>query len=153
MVDDRDGAHLRTAIAASRSARDKGNEPYGAVLVSAGDQILAIAENTQIVERDCTGHAETNLVRALRGAIAKSALETSTLYASGEPCAMCAAAIYYAGIGRVVFALGRQRMVALSSSDDGIAISAADLLALARPTVIVEGPFLDDEAAEVLLGR
>jgi tRNA(adenine34) deaminase len=153
MIDEADLSHLRKAIAASRSARDRGNAPYGAVLVDADGNRLAIAENTQIVGQDCTGHAETNLVRSIGTRIDGSVLKFSTLYASGEPCAMCAGAILNVGIGRVVFALGQARMCEISASTDGIAIGAGELLARAQPKVIVEGPVLEDKAAQVLLGN
>jgi tRNA(Arg) A34 adenosine deaminase TadA len=153
MINEADLSHLREAIAASRSARDRGNAPYGAVLVDADGNRLGTAENTQIVAQDCTGHAETNLVRSIGARIDGSVLKFSTLYASGEPCAMCAGAIHNAGIGRVVFALGRVRMNEIAASTDGIAIGAAELLARAQPKVTVEGPVLEDEAAQVLLGN
>jgi tRNA(Arg) A34 adenosine deaminase TadA len=153
MIDEADLSHLRKAIAASRSARDRGNAPYGAVLVDADGNLLAVAENTQIIGQDCTGHAETNLVRTIGASIDGSILKFSTLYASGEPCAMCAGAIYNAGIGRLVFALSQARMCEFASSADCIAIGAAELLARAQPRVIVEGPVLEDEAAQVLIGN
>lgn len=153
MINEADLSHLREAIAASRSARDRGNAPYGAVLFDAGGNRLAVAENTQIVGQDCTGHAETNLVRSIGTTIDRSVLRFSTLYASGEPCAMCAGAIHNAGIGRVVFALSQTRMCEIAASTDGIAIGAGELLARARPEIIVEGPVLEDEAAQVLLGN
>lgn len=152
MINEVDLSHLREAIAASRSARERGNAPYAAVLVDADGNRLAIAENTQIVGQDCTGHAETNLVRSIGATIDRSVLKFSTLYANGEPCAMCAGAIHNAGIGRLVFALSQARMCAAST--DGIAIGAGELLARAQPKeVIVEGPVLEDEAAQVLLGN
>lgn len=153
MINDADLSHLREAIAISRQARDRGNAPYGAVLVDAGGNRLATAENNQIVAQDCTGHAETNLVRSIGATIDGAVLKRSTLYASGEPCAMCAGAIHNAGIGRVVFGLGRARMCEISASTDGIAIGASELLARAQPKIIVEGPLLEDEAAEVLIGK
>lgn len=57
-----DLAHLRRAIELSILARDHGNHPFGAVLVSADGRVLE-AENTVLTDRDVTAHAETNLVR------------------------------------------------------------------------------------------
>ncbi len=47
MITDVDLQNLKSAIAASRSARDKGNQPYGAILVSADGEVLLTAENTE----------------------------------------------------------------------------------------------------------
>ena len=55
--------HLREAIALARSAREHGNHPFGALLVDEHKTVLLEAENTVVTERDCTGHAETNLMR------------------------------------------------------------------------------------------
>ena len=63
MVNELDIEHLRSAIAVAWRAREHGNHPFGAVLVDANNQLILEAENTVITERDCTGHAETNLVR------------------------------------------------------------------------------------------
>jgi len=60
MITDVDLQNLKSAIAASRSARDKGNQPYGAILVSADGEVLLTAE---VWSKDCTAHAETNLIR------------------------------------------------------------------------------------------
>jgi tRNA(Arg) A34 adenosine deaminase TadA len=66
---------------------------------------------------------------------------------------MCAGAIHNAGIGRLVFALSQALMREIAASTDGIAIGADELLSRAQPKVIVEGPVLEDEAAQVLLGN
>ena len=101
-------AHLRAAIELSRAARAKGNEPYGALLVDAGGTVLLGGENTQVTDRDCTGHAELNLMRAASRRFDAATLAGCTVYASGEPCPMCAGAIYWGGVGRVVYALERR---------------------------------------------
>src|SRR5205085_4758795 len=54
---------LRRAIAIAQQARDHGNHPFGALLVDAQQQVILEAENTVVTEQDCTGHAETNLMR------------------------------------------------------------------------------------------
>ena len=63
------------------------------------------AENTVNTAHDATGHAETNLVRLASQQFAPEELAKFTLYTSTEPCAMCAGAIHWSRIGRVVFAL------------------------------------------------
>jgi tRNA(adenine34) deaminase len=148
-----DLGHLRTAIAASRKARDKGNAPYGAVLVSARGEVLLTVENTEVHDKDCTAHAETNLVRQASPRFESDVLRGATIYASAEPCPMCAGSIYNSGIGRLVFALGQPRMYEIAGGTSGLRLRASEVLAHGTPRVVVEGPALEGEAAEVLLGR
>ncbi len=102
-----DGEHLRRTIELAYEARKRGNAPFGAVLVAEDGRILAEGKNTQNTEHDVTGHAETNLVRAAFRSVCADTLAASTLYASGEPCAMCSGAILLYGIPRVIIGENR----------------------------------------------
>ncbi|MEM7134868.1 MAG: nucleoside deaminase [Chloroflexota bacterium] len=102
---ERDIVYLRQALAIAQRARENGNHPFGALIVDEDDNVLAEAENTVTTEQDCTGHAETNLMRKASQAFPPDKLECCTLYTSTEPCAMCSGAIHWGRIGRVVFAL------------------------------------------------
>src|SRR5690606_17045761 len=106
---DNQTALLREAIALSKSAVDHGNEPFGAVLVKDGEIILR-AENSVFGGRDMTNHAEMNLVKLAAQHYDPAFLADCTLYSSTEPCAMCAGAIYWSGIGHLVFACSEQRL-------------------------------------------
>lgn len=101
---------LRQAIEVAANARRHGNHPFGAVLVDASGQVLLTAENTVVTERDCTGHAETNLMRIASQRHTPEELAACTLYASTEPCPMCAGAIFWGGLGRVVYALSETQL-------------------------------------------
>ena len=152
-MNEADLQHLRAAIAASRSAREHGNQPFGAVLVDDKNKLLLKAENTQVTDRDCTGHAEANLMREASRKYARDMLVKCTLYASTEPCAMCAAAIYWGGVGRVVFALSGQFINELAGEGaDKLNLSCRELLAHGQRQVSVFGPALEEEAKEPLLG-
>ena len=110
-LDERDGRYLRKAIGWSHLARRRGNRPFGSIIVSADGEVLAEAYNNTGETGDCTGHAETNAIRALAGrGISREALAGATLYASGEPCVMCAGAIFWSNIGRVVFGIDAERL-------------------------------------------
>jgi tRNA(Arg) A34 adenosine deaminase TadA len=100
---------MQRAIAAARRARDKGNHPFGAVLVDGQGQMLMEAENTVVTDNDCTAHAETNLIRQAARTYDRDFLARCTLYSSTEPCAMCAGAIYCGNVRRVVFGLSKER--------------------------------------------
>jgi tRNA(Arg) A34 adenosine deaminase TadA len=151
-VNDADAEFLRRALAVAREARLQGDEPFGAVLVDASGTMVGEAGNTKITERDPTGHAEINLVRSVARQHDVGALDGCTLYASTEPCAMCSAAIYWSGIGRVVFALGSEtllQMVGNSPVNDALAVSSREIFARGKRAVDVEGPLLEREAAAV----
>ncbi len=146
---DHDIALLRRSIELSISAVAHGNHPFGALLADADGQVVLTAENTVLTERDITGHAETNLVRL--AARTHPDLSAFSLYTSCEPCAMCAGAIYWAGVGRVVFAMSEANLrVITGAHPDNPTLAHPCRLVFAdgaRPTA-VEGPTIADEAAE-----
>ncbi len=144
---------LRAAIALSARARERGNEPYGALLGDAEGNVRLEAENTQVTDRDCTGHAELNLMREASRRFDSETLARCTVYASGEPCPMCAGAIYWGGVGRVVYALSVRSMVELAGeAAEEIHLGCADVLAHGTRAVEVAGPMLEDEARRVFDG-
>ncbi len=152
---DADLVHARRAIALAAESRAEGNHPFGALLVDADGQVVAEAHNSVVVGHDPTGHAETNLVRQA-GPIAASEgieLSTTTLYTSTEPCAMCAGAIYWAGIGRVVYALAEVDLLAMTGGDHPdnptLALPCRQVFAAGSQPVDVDGPVLEAEARAV----
>ncbi len=146
---------LRAAVEVARRAREAGNHPFGAVLAAADGTVLAEAENTVTTARDVTGHAELNLVRTASGCYGEQELETCTLYSSTEPCAMCAGAIYWSGIGRVVYALAEARLGEMTGADaenPTMHLSARTVLAAGQRAIVVEGPVEMPEAEAVHAG-
>ena len=146
---------LRKAITLASSAVAHGNSPFGAVLVDANGQFLLEAENSVAASRDSTAHAETNLVRTAYQAYPHEVLAGCTLYASTEPCAMCAAAIFWAGIGRVVFALSEHEMVAQvgpALAADFLDLPCREVFARGGHPVEVLGPLLQEEARQAHIG-
>ncbi|WEO76611.1 nucleoside deaminase [Cryobacterium sp. SO2] len=149
-----DETYLERAIAVAHRARSGGNHPFGAILVTADGTVLE-AENSVVTANDPTGHAETNLVRLASARLSKEDLRTSTLYTSTEPCVMCAGAVYWAGIGRVAYALPEQMLAAMVPEQDGeptLDLPCRDVFARGGNTVIVAGPALIEVAAEVHRG-
>jgi tRNA(Arg) A34 adenosine deaminase TadA len=138
---------LRRAIAISQQARDHGNHPFGALLVDAKGQELLEAENTVVTEQDITGHAETNLVRLASRQFAPEVLATCTLYSSAEPCPMCAGAIHWGNLGRLVYGVGGSRFYALFGSDPNLLrLPCREVFARTLRPIEVIGPALEDEA-------
>lgn len=109
-LSEEDGRYLRLAIDLSRVARERGNRPFGAAIVSAEGEILAQAWNSNIETGDCTAHAEVSAIRAASPHHSRETLARATLYSSGEPCVMCAGAIFWSNIGRVVFGIDAERL-------------------------------------------
>ena len=105
-LDERDGRYLRKAIYWSHAASRRGNRPFGAIVVSAAGDVIAEAYNATAENGDCTSHAEMGAIRALAARRpTREELAGATLYSSAEPCVMCAGAIFWSNIGRVVFGI------------------------------------------------
>ena len=151
-VTERDLAHLRAAIAVAAQARFHGNHPFGAVLVSANSELLLSAENTVLTDRDPTGHAELNLVRLAGRSLTRDELGECTLYASTEPCAMCATAMYWGGISRVVYGTSAAQLNAAASPSadhDTLDLPCRVVFAAGTRVIKVQGPLLEVEAWRV----
>ena len=152
MNDDPDLLHLYRAIELAASARAHGNHPFGSLLVDADGRVVLEAENTVVTGRDVTAHAEQNLVREASARFGPDELATYTLYTSTEPCAMCAGAIFWSGIGRVVFALSSARLGEVVQDPTGawtLAVSCRDVFVRGGRTVDVRGPQIENEALVV----
>lgn len=146
---------LRQAVSIARDARGHGNHPFGALLADAAGEVLLTAENTVVTESDATGHAETNLVRLASRRFSQPELAVSTLYTSTEPCAMCSGAIYWSGIGSVVYALAEETLYEMTGADaenPTLVLPCRTVFAAGQRTVRVEGPYDIAEAVEVHAG-
>ena len=145
---DDDTAHMEAAIHASRQAVALGNMPFGATVVKDGRR-LQVSRNEQVTSGDCMAHAEVVAVRDAVRVHGREALRGATVYASGEPCAMCCGAMFWAGITRVVYAATLDDIIE-SLGDPTLAMTSTPLLATASPAVQVQGPLLREAAASVL---
>jgi len=94
---------MARALDLAREAADAGEVPVGCVIV-AGGEIVGEGRNSPIVMLDPTAHAEILALRQAAIAIGNYRLEDATLYATLEPCAMCAGALVAARVGTLVFA-------------------------------------------------
>lgn len=100
---DTDAAMMRLALEEARSAAEKGEVPVGAV-VARGTEVVARAHNERETTNDPTAHAELLALRRAAEALHGWRLTDCTLYATLEPCPMCAGALHAARIGRLVYA-------------------------------------------------
>ena len=110
--------YMRRAIALSlRAIRTNRGMPFGAVIVRDGE-VIAEAHNTVTSENDPTAHAEMNAIRAACAKLGTFRLEGCEIYASGEPCPMCLAAIYWARLDRIYYANRQEDANRVGFSDE-----------------------------------
>ena len=141
---------LRRAIDIARRAREHGNHPFGALLADEQGNVLLEAENTVVTDRDCTGHAELNLMRLASRQYSFEALTHCTLYTSTEPCPMCTGSIFWGGVGRVVYALSEDGLYSMTGdSPHKLPVGCREVLARGARPIEVLGPALEAEARSV----
>jgi len=109
---------MRLALALARRAARRGEVPVGAVLLDATGRVLAAEHNRTVTHCDPTAHAEMLCLRKAASALGNYRLAGVTLYVSLEPCPMCAGALIWARVGRVVFAASDPKAGALGSVVD-----------------------------------
>ena len=97
-----DEEYMQRALAEAKAAYDADEVPVGAVVVCR-DRIIARAHNLTETLNDVTAHAEMQTITAAANALGGKYLDTGTLYGTVEPCVMCAGAIGWAQMGRVVY--------------------------------------------------
>jgi tRNA(Arg) A34 adenosine deaminase TadA len=144
-----DELFLRRSFDVARRAMTHGNHPFGAILVDQHRNVLLEAENGYMPAHDGTAHAERLLATQACTTLSADVLRHATLYSSAEPCAMCAGAIYWAGIGRVVYGLSEHRLRAVTGNhpeNPTLDLPCREVFRSGqRPTEVI-GPLLEDEA-------
>ena len=144
--------YLRLTFEIARSARAAGHHPFAAVLGRPGGVVLMEASNTHGDAGDRTGHAERVLMTRASLAYTADFLAGCTLYASAEPCAMCAGSAYWAGVGRVVYGLAERHLRALIGPHPEnltMDLPCQVVLGAGQRAIEVVGPLLEDDARSV----
>ncbi len=126
-------------------ATREGNPPFSAILVH-GDSIVLQVTNTGRTTGDVTRHAETGLISDASRRFGREYLSECCLYASSEPCVMCAGAIRWASIPRVVYGTPQNLHGRFQE------IPCREVLARIAPEVEVIGPVLQAEGAKLRSG-
>ena len=139
---------IQASIDVALKARSRGNHPFGALLVDEQAHILLEAENTVVTEKDCTGHAETNLMRQASKKYDRDFLAKCTLYSSTEPCPMCSGAIFWGNVRRVVYGLSEETLYEMvgENTEEVLYLPCRELLGKGRKPIEVIGPVLEEEA-------
>lgn len=99
---------------------NQGDAPYGAVIVK-DNQIVAKAHNTVRRDNDPSAHAEMNVIRQMTNKINSPSLAGYTLYATAEPCPMCATACIWAGIDEIIIGASIQELISCNQSQINLA--------------------------------
>lgn len=116
---EQDEQFMREAIRLADESVERGGGPFGAVIVKDG-AIVARGANSVTLDNDPTAHAEVNAIRAACRSLGTFDLSGCTVYTSCEPCPMCLAAIYWAGISRIYYGNTRKDAAAIDFADDHI---------------------------------
>jgi tRNA(Arg) A34 adenosine deaminase TadA len=151
-LSERDVKFLRHCFILASQTRQQGKHPFAALVIDANGNLIAEAGNDSLPPAgDPTRHAELIAAGIAAKHLERAALAQATLYTSAEPCAMCAGAIYWCGIGRVVYGLSEQRLLLLTGNhpeNPTLALPCRDVFARGQRHIEVSGPCLEDEAAK-----
>lgn len=135
---------LRLANAVARQSLSAGHHPFGAVLMAAdGDTVLMTQGNV-----DSVNHAEAVLARRAAAQWDADTLWGCTLVTTVEPCAMCAGTQYWAHIGRLVYGMSEQRLLAMTGNhaeNPTLDLPCREVFARGQKAIAVTGPVTEAE--------
>lgn len=145
MITEQDRQYLRRAVDLAQEALDRGDAPFGSLLVSGDGRVLK-EERNQVSGGDHTQHPEFNLARWAAAHMTEEDRAKATVYTSGEHCPMCSAAHAWVGLGRIVYASSSKQ---LAKWMEAMGQAPGPVFNLPIEEVIreaqVEGPDLDFE--------
>lgn len=142
-MESRDEEFMRLALLEAAAARDAGEVPIGAIVVI-DNQVRGRGRNAVISASDPTAHAEIIALRQAARAIGNYRLTGATVYATIEPCAMCAGAMVHARIGRLVYGARDEKAGAV---DTHFGICTTDFL---NHRVTIESGLLEADCRAVI---
>lgn len=120
----------------------KGDSPYGAVIVK-DDEVVAVAYNTVNRDKDPSAHAEINVIRSLTAKLQNLSLEGYSIYTTGEPCPMCAAACVWIGLSEIVYGASIEDLISANQSQ--INITCEEIIAKSFRNIKVTKGVLREE--------
>ena len=135
-----DIGHLTRCIELAAEAAERGDDPFGSLLVAGDGTVLAERSNRVVTSGDVTAHPELHLAQSASVHLSPGERAAATMYTSGEHCPMCAAAHVWAGIGRLVFALSTEQIREVSGPGTIIDLSAREVIERSNAQIIVAGP-------------
>ena len=147
-ISETDLVHLRRAVDLARLALERGDEPFGSVLVSGEGDVL-FEDHNHVVALEATQHPEFAIARWAGANLSPEERAAAVVYTSGEHCPMCSAAHGWVGLGRIVIAASTEMFVAWREELGRPPGPVAPLpITAILPGAVVEGP-VPELAAEV----
>lgn len=142
-----DEEYVREAIELAREAVSDGNTPFGSLLV-VGKEVVKRSTNTTVTDDDITAHPELKLARWAARELDSDDLADCTMYTSTEPCEMCAAAIHYAGLNRVVYSVSTESLARVRGAAES-GLSCADVITRKGGSTDIDGPILEPDGIRI----
>src|SRR6056297_1607415 len=142
-TDATDRERVERAIELAEESVETGNTPFGALIVVDGE-VVGEGRNETRSNDDLAAHPEMTLARWAGRELDADERARCTMYASTEPCPMCATAIHYAGIDRVVFGVAGETLDDLTG--DVVDIPCEEVIRRAGGETTVEGPIATEAA-------
>lgn len=152
-ITEKDKELLRRCAEVAHKAMEDGNHPFGALLAD-GDGNILLEQGNAFTEGGSAYHAETLLVLRAAKEYSPEFLSKCTLYTNFEPCCMCTGAVYWSGIGRIVYGLSEKRLLEETGDNHEnptFSLSSREVISRGQRNVEIAGPVDDEELAELIL--
>ncbi|GLY13623.1 nucleoside deaminase [Kineosporia rhizophila] len=143
--------HIRRSIELAHLAVERGDHPFGAVLLSAEGEMIAEGMNAVPSTGDVRAHAELEAVVNARRLGPAEQIPGGIMIASGEPCPMCATGMVWAGLSRIVFAAATPDFAQYLAPGPSFTLRCRDIIESASSKVVLEGPIEGVGALEPFL--
>lgn len=138
MMQEDDKYYMKQALGEARKAFERGEVPVGAVVVCQ-NRVIARSHNLTETLNDVTAHAEMQAITAASDYLGGKYLTNCTLYVTVEPCVMCAGAIAWAQMGKLIYGAGDEKK--------GYSRLAPTAL---HPKTVVEKGVMEEECASIM---
>jgi len=138
--------YIRRALELAREAADRGDDPFGSLLVRDGEVVME-ERNAVVSADDIRRHPELRLAERAAREFDPAGRAATTMYTSTEPCPMCAAGIYYAGLGGVVYSASAADVAELAGAD--LVVPCRELFDRGTRDVAVHGPVCNDSGRRI----
>ena len=144
---------LRRTVSIAHESMLEGNHPFGALLADKDGNIL-LEQRNAFLEGGSAYHAETLLSLKAAKLYSPEFLAGTTLYTNFEPCCMCTGAVYWSGIGRIVYGASEKDLLAATGDNHEnptFNLSSREVISRGQRPVVIEGPTEDEKLLELIL--
>lgn len=145
---DNDERYMRMALEEAQEAYERGEVPIGAVVVS-HNRVIGRGHNLTETLTDVTAHAEMMALTAACNTLGGKYLPDCTIYVTVEPCTMCAGALGWSHIGRIVYGAGDSKRGYFSTRREAFGLEHSKASAI-HPKTIVESGVLEEECQQLI---